>query len=113
MLVRQLGLPVEVERGLVFDTSALAAQYALSGEGVALLDRRMFAAELEAGRLVAPLEMTLEAGYGYYLTIHPEDLADPAIAQFRTWMVQRFAADPAAPAAPALRVVSAAGARPA
>lgn len=107
MLVRQMGLQVEVERGLVFDTTALAAQYALSGEGVALLDRRMFAAELEAGRLVAPLDMTLEAGYGYYLTIHPEDLADPAIAQFRGWMVQRFGSDAPPAAAPALRVVPA------
>lgn len=105
MLVRQVGLAVEVERGLVFDTSALAAQYALSGEGVALLDQRMFAAELAAGRLVAPLDITLEAGYGYFLTVHPEDLADPAIAQFRSWMIQRFGAEPAAPIGQILRVV--------
>ena len=90
MLVRQLGLNIDVERGLVFDTSVLVAQYLFSGEGVALLDRRMFAAELESGRLVAPFDVVLEAGYGYYLTIHPEDLADPAIARFRSWMIERF-----------------------
>jgi DNA-binding transcriptional LysR family regulator len=104
MLVRQAGLPMETERGLVFDTSALAAQYALSGEGVALLDIRMFAGDIEAGRLAAPYDLTLEAGYGYYLTIHPEDLADPAIARFRSWMVERFGADPAV--AQPLRVVA-------
>ncbi len=90
MLVRAAGLAVDVERGLVFDTMALAAQYALSGEGVALLDRHLFAAELAAGRLVAPFAAVLEGGYGYYLAVHPEDLGDPAIAQFRSWMIQRF-----------------------
>ena len=104
MLARQAGLTVDTERGLVFDTAALVAQYLLSGEGVALLDRRMFAAELDSGRLVAPFDIVLEAGYGYYLTIHPEDLADPAIARFRSWMIERFGMAPTANE-PGLRVV--------
>lgn len=90
MFCRELGADIDVERGLVFDTSILAVQYALSGEGIALLDRQFFAADIEAGRLVAPFDAVLESGYGYYLMILPEDLADPAIAQFRTWMIQRF-----------------------
>jgi DNA-binding transcriptional LysR family regulator len=111
MLVRQAGLDVEVERGLVFDTAALAAQYAMSGEGVALLDPRLFAGELQSGRLVAPFDITVEAGYGYYLTVHPEDLADPAVARFRTWMIERFGLQPeAVPGTAGLRVV---GERPA
>ena len=109
MLVRQAGIEVETERGLVFDTSALAAEYALSGEGVALLDPRIFAAELASGRLRQPFEIVLESGYGYYLTIHPEDLADPAIARFRSWMIERFALQ--ASAAAPLRVVAAPSAR--
>ncbi|GGF12410.1 transcriptional regulator GcvA [Aliidongia dinghuensis] len=105
MFVRQSGVgssgvgSIDVERGLVFDTAILAAQYALSGEGVALLDAHMFAAEIAAGRLVAPYERSLEDGYGYYLQIHPEDLGDPAIALFRSWMIQRFAGAKPAPAA--------------
>lgn len=109
MLVRQIGLNLDVERGLVFDTAALSAQYVLSGDGVALLDRRMFAAELDSGRLVAPFDVVLEAGYGYYLTIHPEDLADPAISRFRSWMIERFGMVPSphetATTPPPLRVV--------
>lgn len=103
MLVREAGIELETERGLVFDTSALAAEYALSGEGIALLDPRIFAGELAAGRLVAPFAAVLESGYGYYLTVHPEDLADPAIARFRSWMIERFGLQQPAPAA--LRVV--------
>ncbi len=109
MLVRQLGINMDVERGLVFDTSVLTAQYLFSGEGVALLDKRMFAAELDSGRLVAPFDVVLEAGYGYFLTIHPEDLADPAIARFRSWMIERFGMVPTTPDSattpPPLRVV--------
>src|SRR5215475_15423616 len=88
--VRQTGLPtVNVERGLVFDTAVLAAQYALAGQGVAILDTNLFAAELSAGHLMKPFEATLDDGYGYYLTTHPEGLADPAIALFRSWLIER------------------------
>src|SRR5580704_5338843 len=41
---RQNGLArLEVERGLVFDTAVLAVQYALSGQGLALVDTNLFA----------------------------------------------------------------------
>jgi LysR family glycine cleavage system transcriptional activator len=89
--VRRCGVAAQVSRGLAFDTAALAAQYALSGEGVALLDTKLFAADLAAGRLVAPFDIAAEDGFGYFLNIHPEDLADPVVAQFRTWIISRFA----------------------
>jgi DNA-binding transcriptional LysR family regulator len=70
--VRHAGLRnVNVERGLVFDTA-------------------VFAEEISAGRLVRPFESTLDDGYGYYLTTHPEGLADTAIALFRSWLIERF-----------------------
>jgi LysR family glycine cleavage system transcriptional activator len=89
--VRQTGLSVDVGRGLAFDTAALAAQYARSGEGVALLDTRLFAREVAEGALVAPFDLVAEDGYGYFLNVHPEDLADPGVAAFRSWIIQRFA----------------------
>jgi len=89
--VRQTGLgKLDVERGLVVDTAALAAQYALSGQGIALADPNLFADELGSGRLVRPFEATLDAGYGYYLTTTPEGLGDTAIALFRSWLIERF-----------------------
>jgi DNA-binding transcriptional LysR family regulator len=91
--VRQSGLgPVNVERGLVFDTALLAAQYALSGQGVALVDTNLFAEEIRSGRLVRPFDVTLDNGYGYYLLTHPEGLSDTAIALFRSWLIERFGA---------------------
>lgn len=79
-----------VERGLVFDTAFLAVQYARSGEGLALVDLDLFSDEIASGRLVKPYAATLDGGYGYYLTIHPETLGDTAVALFRTWLIERF-----------------------
>jgi DNA-binding transcriptional LysR family regulator len=89
--VRAQGLTaVNIERGLVFDTAVLAVQYALAGQGIALVDTNLFAEELKSGRLVKPFEATLDDGYGYYLTTHPEGLGDTAIALFRSWLIERF-----------------------
>jgi DNA-binding transcriptional LysR family regulator len=89
--IRQMGLDrIDVERGLVVDTAVLAAQYALSGQGIALVDPNLFAEEIGAGRLAQPYEATLDAGYGYYLTTQPEGLGDTAIALFRSWLIERF-----------------------
>jgi DNA-binding transcriptional LysR family regulator len=88
---RQNGLArLDVERGMVFDTAVLAAQYALGGQGIAVLDTNLFAEEIRAGKLVKPFEATLDDGYGYYLTTQPEGLADTAIALFRSWLIGRF-----------------------
>ncbi len=89
---RRSGLAVATDRGLAFDTAVLAVQYAMLGEGVALVDTRLFARELEDGRLAAPFpQARSEDGFGYFLNVHPEDLADPAVAVFRDWIIHRFA----------------------
>jgi DNA-binding transcriptional LysR family regulator len=81
---------LNVERGLVFDTAILAVQYALSGDGLALVDTTLFSEELRTGRLVKPFDVSLDDGYGYYLITHPEGLGDTAIALFRSWLIERF-----------------------
>jgi LysR family glycine cleavage system transcriptional activator len=86
----QCGLSLDTDRGLAFDAAISAAQFARSGSGVALVDLDMFAAELQSGELVAPFDTSYENGYGYYLKFHPEDLSDPVIAAFRSWMIARF-----------------------
>jgi len=106
-VVRQTGLAgVDVERGLVFDTAVLAAQYALAGQGIALLDTNLFAEEISSGRLVKPFEATLDDGYGYYLITHPEGLGDTAIALFRSWLIERFGRRAAAANPPVQLAVS-------
>jgi DNA-binding transcriptional LysR family regulator len=90
--VRQAELSkVTVDRGLVFETANLAAQYAMSGSGIALLDPLLFQDELRNGMLVQPFDVWVDDGYGYYLLTHSDDLLDETIASFRSWMIQRFA----------------------
>jgi DNA-binding transcriptional LysR family regulator len=78
--------------GLAFDTAIASAKYAMTSGGVMLGDVDLFAAELAAGQLVMPYDAVIEDGYGYYLKLHADDLADPAIASFRSWLIARFAA---------------------
>lgn len=99
MMVRSMGRrDLSVERGLVFDTAQLAVQYALSGDGLALVDPTLFRDDVAAGRLVSPFEARLASGYGYYLVTAPEDL-DEAVVLFRSWLIRRFASGVAEPAA--------------
>ena len=62
------------------------------GDGLALTDPLLFAEEIKAGRLVQPFDLWLDEGYGYYLTTHPEDLSNEAVALFRSWLIARFSA---------------------
>jgi DNA-binding transcriptional LysR family regulator len=87
---RAQGFALNIRRGMAFDTVTLAAQYAMAGQGVVLADTLMFAPEIAAGRLVAPYDVAAEDGYGYYLAFHSEDLGDPVISLFRSWMIARL-----------------------
>ena len=90
-LLKQEQLPlVNADRGLVFDTALLAVQYALSGEGIALVDSYLFQDEIKKCALVQPFPVTLDAGFGYYLVTHPEALSDTAVAIFRHWLIDQF-----------------------
>ncbi|HQT86018.1 MAG: LysR family transcriptional regulator [Acidiphilium sp. 37-64-53] len=93
--VQQLKLDVNTDRGLAFDTASYAASYAIAGTGVALTDLNLFAPELAAGRLVMPYDAIIDEGYGYFLILRPEDLADPVVALFRSWMIEHCARPPA------------------
>ncbi len=91
---RQCRIALDADRDLAFDTALLAVSYAIAADGVALADIDMFAPELADGRLVMPYDSVIADGFGYYLKLRPEDLADPAIALFRSWLIARFAARP-------------------
>ena len=101
LFTRSIGRPdLPVGRGLVFDTAQLAVQYALSGDGLALVDPLLFREELASGRLMQPFNLRLSAGYGYYLTTSPEDLDNEAVTVFRSWLIRRFSALGREPPAP-------------
>ncbi|MBB3769577.1 DNA-binding transcriptional LysR family regulator [Angulomicrobium tetraedrale] len=92
---RHNGLDIGVQRGLAFESEVLAVQCAVAGGGVTLVDPDMFAADIAGGRLVTPFpDTTCASGFGYYLTVHPDDMVDPAVALFRSWVVRRYTQAP-------------------
>ena len=90
LYARQMGITLDADRGTAFDTLSLAATYAMSADGIVLVDIDMFADELADGRLVTPYDAIVEDGFGYYLKLRSEDLSDPAISLFRSWLINRF-----------------------
>ncbi|WP_313737898.1 LysR substrate-binding domain-containing protein, partial [Sphingobium yanoikuyae] len=72
-------------RGPMFDTSLLMVEAARAGLGVALAPVAMFAADLQAGRLVQPFPESVDVG-GYWLTRLLSRPDSPAMAAFRAWL---------------------------
>ena len=93
---RQSRIALDANRGLAFDTLSSAVSYAMHSNGVALADVEMFAPEIAAGRLVVPHDAAINDGFGYYLKLRPDDLADPSISLVRSWLIAQFAARQAA-----------------
>lgn len=89
--VRRAGLmSVQHERGLVVDSEELSVQYALSGEGLALVDVALFHETIRNGRLVQPYDVTLPDAYSYHLIRHAEDANEAVIAEFRACVIKWF-----------------------
>ena len=89
------GVPVPVLRGPVFDSSALMAAAAASGQGVALAPPSMFAHDLAAERLVQPFAVEIDAGR-YWLTRLMSRPESEAMRRFREWLLEGTAAPDAA-----------------
>ncbi|MFM5916167.1 MAG: LysR substrate-binding domain-containing protein [Novosphingobium sp.] len=89
--LRRQGISLPVNGGLAFDTSVAIAKYAMASGGVMLGDVDMFAEDIAEGRLVEPYEAEIEDGYGYYLKLRADDLSDPAVSAFRSWLIGKFA----------------------
>ncbi|CAD2260776.1 LysR family transcriptional regulator AmpR [Xanthomonas arboricola] len=83
---RAAGVAEVAALGAMFDSSLTLASAAAAGAGVALLPLPMFRQDLDAGRLVCPFPIQIDAGR-YWLTrlrSRPEGDAD---ARLRDWLV--------------------------
>jgi LysR family glycine cleavage system transcriptional activator len=79
---------VDPARGPHFSHPDHALQAAIDGAGVALGWRTLAAADLAAGRLIAPFDLALPMGLGFYL-VCPEAHADrPKVKLFRQWLLE-------------------------
>ncbi|MEQ9332241.1 LysR substrate-binding domain-containing protein [Thalassobaculum sp.] len=81
------GLERVAAAGPVFEYYGQALQAAVDGVGIAMGIRPYVDDDLAAGRLVAPFDLTVSKGKGWYLVFRPARAAEPAFAAFRQWML--------------------------
>jgi LysR family glycine cleavage system transcriptional activator len=78
--------------GRSMGSQASEGSAALAGQGVAILTRAFFAAELADGRLVQPFDLVADDGNAYWL-VYPETRRNVAkIRAFREWLLAEIAA---------------------
>jgi LysR family glycine cleavage system transcriptional activator len=78
---------VDPHRGPTFLSSIHAIQAAIQGEGVVLGRSALVGDDLAAGRLVRPFELSLPAGFAYYVVYPPSALKRPNVKAFRDWLI--------------------------
>lgn len=79
---------VDGARGPRFNQSSLVIEAAVNGRGVALAKQALAQDDLEAGRLVAPLQIATAVDFAYYL-VHPKAKGRlPQVKAFVNWIVR-------------------------
>ncbi|AZV76755.1 transcriptional regulator GcvA [Parasedimentitalea marina] len=79
----------KVPRGPKLGDDTAILQAALSGQGIALGRSQLVADDLQAGRLIAPFDVKLDASFSYWFV----SASDPSknLVTVRDWIVQEFA----------------------
>lgn len=80
-------VPRSVEPDIYFDNFAMVLQAARDGHGVALTNDIISFRDLDEGRLVQPLTLSVASSRSYYCICHEEGLANPVIGRFVDWLV--------------------------
>jgi len=87
---------VEGARGPRFNQSSLVIEAAANGRGVALAKRTLAQADLDAGRLIAPLQISTAVDFAYYV-VHPKAKGRlPQVKAFVSWLTSEAQAHEAA-----------------
>ena len=77
---------VDITRGPHFNHASLGLDAAIDGMGVVLSYPVLASADLAAGRLVMPFDLSVPLTYAYYLVCAESAAEQPAIAAFRNWI---------------------------
>ncbi|MDB5458785.1 MAG: LysR family transcriptional regulator, partial [Caulobacteraceae bacterium] len=87
---------VDGARGPRFNQSSLVIEAAVGGRGVALAKRALAQADLDAGRLIAPLQIATAVDFAYFV-VHPKAKGRlPQVKAFVSWVTGEAAVHEAA-----------------
>lgn len=76
--------------GMHFNSADHALDAAAQGAGVLLAHNIMAHDDLQSGRLVSPIDLTIKSGRGYFL-VGPEGMDErPAVAKFHAWILEEI-----------------------
>ncbi len=82
---------IDHESGVRFESAAYAVEAAVQGEGVLLGRSALVSADLAAGRLVRPFDLSLKSRWSYYV-VYPEGaLRHRKVKAFRDWLFSEMA----------------------
>ena len=83
----------DVERGPRFNQASLVIEAAVLGRGVALAKSALAAADLQAGRLVRPIETERPVDFAYYFVAPRAKLNLPKVSYFYDWLRRQAAGE--------------------
>jgi LysR family glycine cleavage system transcriptional activator len=87
---------VDGTRGPRFNQSSMVIEAAMGGRGIALAKRTLAQDDLDAGRLVAPMQIATALDFAYFL-VHPKAKGRlPQVKAFVSWITAEAAAHEAA-----------------
>ena len=79
------------DRGLKFNQQSLLIEAAVAGKGVALAKAALALADLEAGRLAIPFDLTTPTDFAYYIVYPPSKSTSASVNAFSEWLLQEAA----------------------
>jgi LysR family glycine cleavage system transcriptional activator len=79
----------EAKHERVFDTEEMAITAAITGMGMAVVDINLVQLEINDGRLVAPVDIVVREGTGYYLFTKRGRFQERKIQTFIDWIVKK------------------------
>lgn len=78
---------IDAERGPRFSNAVLAVEAALDGQGVALALLPLVEADIAAGRLIIPFNLSVPSPYAYFLIMRKVFAERPPVAAFCDWLM--------------------------
>ena len=85
----QARVPYPGEPDVYFDDFGMVLQAARDGHGVALVDDVIASRDLDEGRLVQPVALSVPAAKNYHCLCIEDNLRNPAIGRFIDWLVEQ------------------------